>query len=85
MSMPAAQFKAELSSELENILEYWKNFSVDEEYGGFVGQRDHENRLVKDASKGVILNTRLLWTFSAVGNFKAEKDRRTPEIGRSGI
>ena len=74
MSMPVAQFKAELSSELENILDYWKNFSVDEEHGGFVGQRDHENRLVKDASKGVILNTRLLWTYSAVGSFKAEAD-----------
>ncbi len=68
------QFKAELSSELENILQYWKDFSVDEEHGGFVGQRDHENRLVKKASKGVILNTRLLWTFSAAANFKAEKE-----------
>ncbi|MGB8706023.1 MAG: AGE family epimerase/isomerase, partial [Gillisia sp.] len=73
MAIPTANFKAEISLELEHILEYWKTFSVDEEYGGFVGQRDHENQLINGASKGAILNTRLLWTFSAVGNFKAEK------------
>lgn len=73
MADPAAQLKTELSAELENILDYWIKFSVDKENGGFVGQRDHFNEEVRDASKGIILNTRILWTFSAVANYKGEK------------
>lgn len=73
MADPTAQFKAGLSEELENILKYWKEFSVDEKNGGFVGQRDHYNKEVPGASKGIILNTRILWTFSAVANHKNEK------------
>lgn len=63
-------FTSQIASELENILTYWKENSVDEVNGGFVGQRDHYNQLNPDANKGIILNTRLLWTFSAIGNFK---------------
>jgi mannobiose 2-epimerase len=68
----------ELSEELDNILDYWKTFSQDNEYGGFVGRRDHFNTLVPEANKGIILNTRLLWTFSATGNFR--QDKSTIEI-----
>ncbi|MDT0645093.1 AGE family epimerase/isomerase [Zunongwangia sp. F260] len=70
--------KNELSAELDNILDYWKTFSKDNEYGGFVGRRDHFNTLVPEANKGIILNTRLLWTFSATGNFR--QDKSTVEI-----
>ena len=63
-------FKEEISSELNQILEYWVKFSPDEENGGFVGRRDHYNNLIPDSSKGIILNTRILWTFSAIGNFR---------------
>ena len=73
MADPTAQFKAELSRELENILKYWREFSVDERNGGFVGQRDHYNKEIPNASKGIILNTRILWTFSAIANHKKEK------------
>ncbi|MCX2836605.1 AGE family epimerase/isomerase [Salinimicrobium sp. MT39] len=73
MTNSTSQLKAELSAELENILMYWKEFSIDEKNGGFVGQRDHWNKEVVGASKGVILNTRILWTFSAVANQKGEK------------
>ncbi|MDT0643742.1 AGE family epimerase/isomerase [Zunongwangia sp. F363] len=65
--------KKELSEELDNIQAFWQKFSIDEEYGGFVGKRDHYNKLVPNAPKGIILNTRLLWTFSAIGNFKNDK------------
>lgn len=68
-----AQFKTELAAELENILDYWRKFSVDEKNGGFVGQRDHYNKEIPEASKGIILNTRILWTFSAVANHRGEK------------
>ncbi|WP_373056521.1 AGE family epimerase/isomerase [Zunongwangia sp. H14] len=65
--------KKELSEELDNIQAFWEKFSIDEENGGFVGKRDHYNKLVPNAPKGIILNTRLLWTFSAIGNFKKDK------------
>jgi len=57
-----------LSKELENILNYWSTNTIDEIYGGFVGERDHYNNLVPDAPKGIILNSRILWAFSAASN-----------------
>jgi mannobiose 2-epimerase len=56
---------AEIKIELKNILTYWENNAVDKLYGGFVGKRDNENNLIKDAPKGSVLNARILWTFSA--------------------
>lgn len=38
---------------------------VDEENGGFYGRIDGNNVLHPDADKGIILNARILWTFSA--------------------
>ena len=73
MVYPTEGFKTELATELDSILRYWEDFSVDHRYGGFVGQRDHCNRLIPHATKGVILNTRILWTFSATGNFLGDK------------
>ncbi|WP_424494233.1 AGE family epimerase/isomerase [Salinimicrobium sp. GXAS 041] len=72
----AEKLKSELASELDNILRYWKENSLDEEKGGFVGQRDHYNKLIPDANKGIILNTRILWSFSAAGNFKNDENLR---------
>ncbi|MBI9041108.1 AGE family epimerase/isomerase [Lutibacter sp.] len=63
-----------LAIELENILNYWTQNSIDAVNGGFVGERDHFNNLVPNASKGIILNSRILWSFSAVSNhYKSEK------------
>jgi cellobiose epimerase len=57
--------REELYAELtENILPYWMNTMVDETYGGFYGRRNGLDELVPQADKGVILNTRILWTFS---------------------
>jgi len=61
--------KKELHQELENILSYWLNNTLDIEYGGFVGKIDHKNKIVANASKGIILNTRILWSFSAASNY----------------
>ena len=66
-----------LEDELQNITEYWKNNAVDEQYGGFIGRRDHSNQVIPEASKGVILNTRILWSFSAVGMYKNDSSLRT--------
>ena len=59
------KLKKELNVELKNILSYWIENTIDKEFGGFLGKRDHYNKVVEKASKGVILNTRILWSFSA--------------------
>ncbi len=48
-----------------NILPYWQKKMIDEEHGGFYGQIDGNDNIVAKADKGVILNTRILWTFSS--------------------
>ena len=52
------------SVELRNILDWWARRTVDPN-GGFYGRIDGSGRLHARADKGVILNTRILWTFSA--------------------
>ncbi len=62
--------KPKLLENLEqNILKFWLTKTPDVENGGFYGQINAENEIVKDANKGVILNTRILWTFSAAYSF----------------
>ena len=48
----------------ENILPFWQNL-IDEENGGFYGEADFYGKPNKSAGKGCILNSRILWTFSA--------------------
>lgn len=62
------ELKSELRSELNRILDYWSSHTIDAVHGGFLGRIDHENRPVKNSSKGIILNTRILWSFSAASN-----------------
>ena len=60
--------KSELHSELKNILNYWTNNTLDQENGGFLGQINHYNKVIDNANKGIILNSRILWSFSAASN-----------------
>lgn len=47
----------------KQIIPFWKSLK-DETYGGFYGFYDFDLKLHKDAIKGVILNSRILWFFS---------------------
>lgn len=49
-----------------NILPFWRDTMVDEVNGGFYGGADFTGVPDADASKGLILNARLLWTFSSI-------------------
>lgn len=49
----------------KNILPYWIEKMVDNQYGGFFGRRDGNDKLDVKAPKGAILNARILWSFSA--------------------
>lgn len=79
------EFRNELAS---NILPYWIHSMVDNEQGGFYGRRDEFDNLEPQADKAVILNTRILWTFSQAAdvlddpNFKKIADRAYQYIVR---
>jgi len=47
-----------------NILPFWQNM-IDKENGSFYGETDFSGKPNKTADKGCILNSRILWTFSA--------------------
>lgn len=56
----------EVKKELdERIFPFWSNLA-DYENGGFYGYVGYDGVINKESEKGVILNTRILWFFSAV-------------------
>lgn len=77
MNQDIKRLKDELSQELENILKYWATYCLDNENGGFVGRRDNSNQLISGASKGAVLNARILWTFSVAYNFTKKSEYLT--------
>lgn len=62
------KLKSELNDELTRILNYWMKNTPDNEYGGFLGQIDAEDKVVPGSPKGSVLNARVLWSFSAAYN-----------------
>jgi len=63
-----------------DLLPFWRARSVDPERGGFAGEIDAEGRCRPDAAKGLVLNARLLWTFSAL--YRAFADPRDLDLAR---
>ncbi|ODU61843.1 MAG: N-acyl-D-glucosamine 2-epimerase [Paludibacter sp. SCN 51-9] len=58
---------------LHNILPWWMEHMPDDRTGGFHGRIDGKGELKGDASRGGVLNARILWTFSsAVRQLKNE-------------
>ena len=60
--------RSELKEELNNILSYWIDHTIDEEDGGFYGRIDNNNNVISGSPKGSVLNARILWSFSAAYN-----------------
>jgi len=60
------KLKSEVRSELiQNILPFWAEKMIDHETEDFYGRIDGNGLIHPDADKGSVLNTRILWTFSA--------------------
>lgn len=58
-------FRRRVEAELrEDILPFWMKYAPDREHGGFVGYMSNDLAVNQRAEKGLILNTRILWTFS---------------------
>jgi cellobiose epimerase len=65
-------YKRELGGELNRILKFWTEKTIDNINGGFYGKIDNENKITPEAPKGSVLNARILWTFSAAFNYNRD-------------
>lgn len=57
-----------------NILSYWERNMIDSSNGGFYGRITAMDKIMPEADKGAILNTRILWTFSAAYRLFGKKE-----------
>lgn len=64
MPISPINFKNEVYAEFNNILNYWQKYSIDTKNGGFYGAVDAQNNPKLKEDKGIVLNSRILWTFS---------------------
>ncbi|GJM79524.1 cellobiose 2-epimerase [Paenibacillus sp. HMSSN-139] len=64
------EWKQQLQHELQgNILKFWIDNSIDTENGGFIGEIDSQLQVNGKADKSLVLNARILWTFSSAYRF----------------
>ncbi|MEM1095141.1 MAG: AGE family epimerase/isomerase [Bacteroidota bacterium] len=61
---------------VDRLLPFWTQRVLDHRHGGFIGRMASDGVVAPRADKGVILNTRLLWTYAAayrvLGNAKCK-------------
>ena len=65
--------KEELKKQLEDIIQYWTQYTQDDQHGGFWGSINNQNQPVPGAPKGLVLNARILWTFSEASRYIKDK------------
>lgn len=64
------QWKQSIEVELNgNILPFWRQRTIDNARGGFLGRIAHDGTADPEADKGLILNARILWTFARAYRF----------------
>lgn len=69
--------KNDMKVELQRILNYWSKNMLDDVNGGFIGTIDYTHKKHPDATKGAVLNARILWTFSAAYQFTENENEYT--------
>ncbi|CAH1208172.1 Cellobiose 2-epimerase [Paenibacillus auburnensis] len=74
--MDNQRLTGEVRQELRRILSYWSSKTVDEQHGGFYGALDGNSQVVESAPKGLVLNARLLWTFSRAYRYDGDREWR---------
>jgi len=57
-------YRSEVQEELGEILSFWTEHAIDEQYGGFVGALTNELEILEEEPKSLVMYTRLVWTFS---------------------
>jgi mannobiose 2-epimerase len=79
--MDRKQLRDSIERELHcNLLPFWRERSLDHAGGGFVAEMANDGTLNEKAPKGLILNARLLWTFSAL--YRELADERDLALAR---
>ncbi|HVU07769.1 MAG TPA: AGE family epimerase/isomerase [Verrucomicrobiae bacterium] len=69
-----ADFSESVRKQLyEHILPFWSDAARDREQGGWLAWLDNDSKVDRTKPKGLILNSRILWTFSAVHRESPEK------------
>src|SRR6478672_9650136 len=76
MTEKLAEYKRELENELHEILSWWMQKTIDEDNGGFVGKIDDDNTICREATKGSVLNSRILRAFSSAYNLTKDREYR---------
>lgn len=66
------QYKTELQNELVSVLNYWMKYTIDEEHGGFYGSVNNNNEPDTAAAKGIVMMSRICWSFSAAYRFNKQ-------------
>jgi len=74
MPVTLTGFREEVKQELLRIMEYWINYTPDKEREGFYGRVDKDNVPDKNADKGIVVTSRILWTFSAAHQLFPNKE-----------
>ncbi|WP_295127561.1 AGE family epimerase/isomerase [uncultured Chitinophaga sp.] len=75
--MNTSLYKQEMEQELDSILAYWMQYTVDHERGGFFGKVNNDNEADAHAEKGLVMNARILWAFSSAFNLTGTTDYLT--------
>lgn len=70
------QIREELT---ENILPFWMNHAVDRQNGGFYGMIDGDLHVDNEVPRTSVVNTRVLWTFSAASRLIGSQYRETAD------
>lgn len=65
-------YREDLSKELDSILQFWINSTLDHVNGGFIGRINQAGEPDATADKGAVLNARILWSFSAAFNLTGD-------------
>jgi len=60
----------------DDLRPFWLRHAPDPDFGGFRGFIGHDLRVDPRADKGVILNARILWTFSRAALLHGDRDAR---------
>lgn len=70
MTSDTQKFLEALEQETQRVLDFWVLNTLDGVNGGFIGAIDGNGRHLVEADKGVVLNARILWSFSRAANFE---------------
>ncbi len=78
MASQVTPWMSDIERELqENILAFWMKNTLDHSQGGFLGEIKKDLQVVEGAEKSLVLNTRILWTFSAAYRIYKNNDYLT--------